>query len=382
MFKYYLLRVLRNKLYLFWCLVFPLGIMACMNVAFGNIYNVENSIDPIKTIVLTESDSMYAKGFVDLINTFADKDSDNYYYDLVVSGSREEAMELIRKGDAEILFIAGESEIEVYLTEKHSTTAGMLSKAMADTYKSNYKLISDAYMTAPDKVEEIMRGLTEQFEYTKADMGAFSDDPNPYTWYFFSTLVMGIFFTAMTGVNLVSDLKADVSREAARMSLSPSGKSRMIWYSFIARLLPAVTISAIHLIFMRFVFGISLGSNIFRLVLFVIVCDIFAISFGVVCGLIFKGSLDQRENKTTALLMISVFISGEMVMQLPGIIERYCPIINDINPATVMNMAFYRMSMYNDMFDFYFNMIKLIAVSVVFLTVGALVLRRERYASV
>ena len=69
-------------------------------------------------------------------------------------------------------------------------------------------------------------------------------------------------------------------------------------------------------------------------------------------------------------------------MQLPGIIERICPVINDINPATVMNMAFYRMAMFNDPFDFYVNMIKLVAVSVIFLTIGTLVLRREKYASV
>ena len=73
MFKYYLLKVLRNKIYLFWCLVFPLGIMACMNAAFGNIYNIENSIDPVKTIIVAESDSAYAEGFCDLVDEFADE---------------------------------------------------------------------------------------------------------------------------------------------------------------------------------------------------------------------------------------------------------------------------------------------------------------------
>ncbi len=382
MFKYYLLKVLRNKMYLFWCLVFPLGIMTCMNVAFGNIYEVENSIDPIKTALIMESDGMFAKGFGTLIEPFADKDSENYFFDMMEVPGREEAMSLLRSGDLEILFVATDDNIEVFLDEGHSTTAGVISKTMADAYRSNYKLISDAYAVSPAKAAEMTAMLQESVEYTKADMGAFADDPNPYTWYFFSTLVMGIFFTAMTGVNLVADLKADVSREASRLSVSPSGKGRMIWYSFIARLIPACMISSIHLLIMRFVFKIPLGNNVPRLVMFIMVCDIFAISFGVICGLIFKGTLDKRENKTTALLMISVFISGEMIMQLPGIIERVCPIINDINPATVMNMAFYRMAMFNDPFDFYVNMIKLVAVSVIFLTIGTMVLRREKYASV
>ena len=47
-----------------------------------------------------------------------------------------------------------------------------------------------------------------------------------------------------------------------------------------------------------------------------------------------------------------------------------------------MNMAFYRMALYNDPFDFYMNMGKLVIAAVVFLTIGVLVLRREKYASV
>ncbi len=381
MFKYYLKRVLRNKMYLFWCFAFPLVIMGCMYAAFGNIYDVENSIDPIKTVLITESDGGYAHGFKTLVDRFA-SGPEKTFFDMVQAKGKEEAMDMLMKGDIEILFVAGDEDIKVYLAQNHSTASGVVAKSVADIYKSNYKLISEAYETAPDKVGEIVKGLTEQFEYTKVDYGIFADDPNPYTWYFFSTLVMGIFFTAMNGVSLVSDLKADVSNEAARLSLSPGSKSKMIWSAFVARLLPAIVISSLHLVCLRFIFKVPMGNNPLRIILFVLTANIFAISFGVVCGLIFKGNLESRENKTTAVLMLSVFISGEMVMQLPGIIERSFPILNDINPATVMNMAFYRMSMYNDPLDFYLNMGKLIAVSVIFLTIGVIVLRRERYASV
>ena len=382
MFKYYLMKVLRNKMYLFWCFAFPLVIMGCMYAAFGNIYDAENSIDPIKTVVLMESEGGYAKGFKELVDRFAGSGGEEDFFDLTEASGREDAMTKVKTGDVDVLFIAGEDDIEVYLTENHSTSAGIIAKSMADTYKSNYKVISEAYETAPDKVEELVKGLSESFEYTQVDYGNFSEDPNPYTWYFYSTLVMGIFFTAMTGVNLVSDLKADVSREAARLSLSPSSKTKMIWYAFMARLLPATVISALHLVCMKFVFKVPLGNDILRIIMFVLVADIFSISFGVICGLIFKGNLESRENKTTAVLMISVFISGEMVMQLPGIIEKSCPIINDINPATVMNMAFYRMALYSDSLDFYVNLGKIVLLSVIFLTIGVIVLRREKYASV
>ena len=70
-----------------------------------------------------------------------------------------------------------------------------------------------------------------------------------------------------------------------------------------------------------------------------------------------------------------------MINTLPGTIEKYCPIVNDINPATVMNMTFYRMALYSDNLDFYLNMAKIVGAGVIFLAIGTLILRREKYAS-
>ena len=39
-------------------------------------------------------------------------------------------------------------------------------------------------------------------------------------------------------------------------------------------------------------------------------------------GLFMKGSLSQRENKATGIVMVSVFLSGEMVSNLPGIMRQ------------------------------------------------------------
>ncbi|MCR4585314.1 MAG: ABC transporter permease [Lachnospiraceae bacterium] len=386
MFRYYLLKALRNKNYLFWCMIFPLVIMLCMNAAFGNIYDAENRIDPKKTVVICESDSYFATHFAELINEFAKEASEQKFFELVNADSAGKGKELLLDSSAEILFIATEDDIEVYLSEDHSITSGIIAKSVVDRYKTSFLLLNDLYENAEnvpdDAFEEIGKDLEKKLTYTVQEKGIFSNSPNPYTWYFFSTLVMGMFFNAMTGVNLVSDLKADVSGEAMRLSVSPAKKGRMIFYAFIARLIPSLMITFIHLSIMKFGFKIPLGSDPLRLIIFVTVANIFSICFGVICGVIFKGTLVSRENKTTAVLMTSVFISGEMVAELPGIIEKNIPLLNDINPATVMNMALYRLAMYNNTYDFYLNMIKLIAASVIFLTYGAVILRREKYASV
>lgn len=381
MFKYYLCKNLRNVMFLFWSLIFPLALMTCMYLAFGNVYDMINSIDPIPTVLVAEDDSEFSQGFRDVLLTMSDEDAEDRYFILNEVESREEAQKSTNDGDSEIMFVVSDGNIEVYLPNDHSQTAGVVSQAVANSYKNKYTVIMDALERDPQAALKILEGTEEMEGYTKAREDVFSGDPNVYSWYFYSSLVMGICFNATGGAQIVSDLKADVTAVAARFSASPEKKSRMLLYSFLARLLPALCINLIQLFVMKNVFHISLGSDPVKLILFLVASNIFALSFGIVTGLMFKGTLENRANKITAIIMTSVFLSGEMINTLPGAIEKYCPIINDINPATVMNLAFYRMSIYSDNFDFYLNMAKIIGFGIIFLVIGTIILRREKYAT-
>ena len=381
MFKYYLCKNLRNVMFLFWSLIFPLALMTCMYLAFGNVYDMINSIDPLPTVLVAEDDSEFSQGFRDVLLTMSDEDAEDRYFILNEVESREEAQKSTNDGDSEIMFVVSDGNIEVYLPNDHSQTAGVVSQAVANSYRNKFKVITDAFERDPQAAMKILEGTEEMEGYTKAREDVFSGDPNVYSWYFYSSLVMGICFNATGGAQIVSDLKADVSAVAARFSASPEKKSRMLLYSFLARLLPALGINVIQLLVMKNVFHISLGNDPLKLALFIVASNIFALSFGIVTGLMFKGTLENRANKITAVVMTSVFLSGEMINTLPGAIEKTCPIINDINPATVMNLAFYRMSIFNDNFDFYLNMAKIIGFGVIFLVIGTIILRREKYAT-
>ncbi len=382
MFKYYLIKTLRNKMVLFWTLIFPLALMTVMKVAFGSIYDMQNSIDPMKTVIVTEGEGAYQDGFRDVVSTLSDKDSDNYYFDLTEEKDLAKAKDLLLDEKAEIVFSVKADSIEVFLSEDHSDTAAIISKSVADSFDQKYTMIKDAYMKDPSAAASIAQDISSMTASTKPVENAFDGDPDPYTWYFYSTFVMGIFFIAMMGVALVGDLKADVSAEAMRFSLSPAGKGKMIFYSYLSKLIPCLMITAIQLAYMKLVLNVPLGKDPLKLFAFTVSAIMFSLSFGVICGLFFKGTVSQRANKATAIIMTSVFLSGEMIGVLPGLFEQYCPIINDINPATVMNMTFYNLTVGNSVSGFYLNITKIIAVAALLLVVGALVLRREKYASV
>ena len=382
MFKYSIIKMFRSIGGLFWMFVFPLVLMTAMHFAFDSIYSYQNSIDPMKTILITEGQGVYQEGFEDLIESLSEEGSEDQLFILEEADSLEDAKAKLAGEEAEIIFVVSDGDVEVYLQENHSITSAAVAGSIADTYKQRYQLIADAWEQDPAFAMELVNNAVENVTYTVPEEDAFGAEPNPYNWYFLSTLVMGILFMAMMGINMVGDLRADVSAVAMRYSVSPARKGQMVVTAFAARVIPGLVIVAIQLMVMKYVFGIYLGNDYLKLALFVVSAVMFSISFGVICGLCFKGDVHQRGNKATSLIMISVFLSGEMISQLPGLFERYFPIFNKINPATVLNMALFKLTIGNSAEGFFTNIAEIIGLTVVFLAIGIAVLRREKYASV
>lgn len=363
--------------------VFPLVLMTAMHFAFGSIYDYQNSIDPIHTVYVKQSESEFANNFSRLLVRLHDG-SQQKLLELSGDADADHAIEQLADDETgtEVVYIINEDNIEVYLQENHSVTAAAVAGSIADTYTQRCQLIADAFEKDPAYAMELINDAAESVTYTVSEKDAFGAEPNPYNWYFLSTLVMGILFMAMMGINMVGDLRADVSAVAMRYSVSPARKGQMVVTAFAARVIPGLVIVAIQLMVMKHVFGIYLGNDYLKLALFAVAAVMFSISFGVICGLCFKGDVHQRGNKATSLIMISVFLSGEMISQLPGLFERYFPIFNKINPATVLNMALFKLTIGNSADGFYMNIAEIIGLTVVFLVIGIAVLRREKYASV
>ena len=113
----------------------------------------------------------------------------------------------------------------------------------------------------------------------------------------------------------------------------------------------------------------------------IIATTVFSICLGILLGMFFKGDIQSRENKTLGIVMLMVFMSGEMIVTLPGYIEKFVPIINRINPATIFNKIFYRIILCENTGDLGTNLLILFVASAVMLAISILILRRETYAS-
>ena len=217
-------------------------------------------------------------------------------------------------------------------------------------------------MTAPDKIGVVMDSLAKSISVMKPKstyLGDNENSANVYLWYFYSTIVMGMFFNVTSGIHTVFDIQGNLSGYGMRTSVSPKKKSKILLSAFLARYVVSCAITFFALTVMNRLFHVPLGDRLPQIILFVLVGNLFAMSLGSLFGLFTKGDENQRDNKATAFIMISVFLSGEMIVNLPGFLEKFCPIVNRINPATIMNFAFFRLVHYPTLTGFWLNIIKI-----------------------
>ncbi len=395
MYTYYLRKALRDKGFIFWSLAFPLLLMLCFTVTFKSPSESEVNFSPVKSAIVIGSEGVYSEEFENVVKNLADaeyvKNSTLGYsheiLNLIPVNSVEEAEKMILDNKLDVLFIAdGQKEkVDVKVGDDPATTTLMVARSVVESYRKNYTIMKDAAMTAPEKMEQVVRSMSDSISVMKAKTTLLDEEgksANVYTWYFYSTIVMGMFFNATSGVNTVFEIQGDLSGTGMRTSISPKKKWKILLSAFGARYSVCCAIAFFHLVILNKVYNIPMNNRVFELVVFVLLGNLFSMSLGSLIGLFTKGEQNQREGKATGLIMLSVFLSGEMIMVLPGLFEKYCPIINKVNPATIMNFAFYRLVNYPTLTGFWFNMIKIAAATVVFLTIAILKLRREKYAAV
>ena len=378
MLKYFLKMVLRNKTTLLWGLIFPIALMSLFKLTFGNIVSTENTLDLRKVDVVLDGEGLYQTNFKAMMDELSKNDSENGLKLEVKYTDEKEASEKLDSKDIDFYYYVNDEEVVVHLQEKYGVATGMIAREIADTYKFNMDIINDCMKTDPSKITEVTGSLSDRLSYISVGN---DEGTNMYEWYYISSIVMGILFDYALGIRVLATIRADVAGSAMRVSLSSSSKTKVVISCLFAQVITSLVKSAIYLLFLNFVIGMDVLSKAGIIIVAIIATTVFSICFGILLGMFFKGDIQSRENKTLGIVMLLVFMSGEMIVTLPGYIEKFVPIINRINPATIFNKIFYRIILCENTGDLGINLLILFIASAVMLAISILILRRETYAS-
>lgn len=382
-FLYTIKILMRAKVSLFWTLVFPILLVTFMYMAFGNIYEQDEMFSNIKVAVVTEDES--ANGLNYMLDALSDGD------DALLSVTRmsesdaeksladEEVEGIIYTDDVKLT--VAESSVNASILETVLSEYKQYEHALMDIYKDGIGL--QQYMSGTSGVDDmsnLVEKLSEQRSYY-TEKASTEGSQNVYNNYFYAIFAMSCLFASLSSIGMMNNLQANVSATGKRKNVSPQRKMTFVLAEFAALLLIHFVVEVISFIYMSCI-GVDFGDRVWEILLTLFVGCFIGLAIGVIVGAISKLAEGTKIGIVIGISMVMSILSDLCINGIKYEIQQHVPIINKLNPAALISDSFYALNVYSDHQVFTENIVIMIIEAVVLITVGILVVRRNRYASV
>ena len=373
---YRLKQTLRDRSILFWTIAFPmiLGTFFFMSFGFGDLAkHDENATEiPIAMVVRAQSaQTETQKAFL------AEVQKEKLI--AIKSYSTEKAAEeKLEDGKISGLFYLDQ---DFSLTVTRSDLNASILKLILDSYNKNVAMISDIAKEHPEKLPAAIATMSDLKPAVKA-VAPNGKTTSGFLQCFFALIAYACLSGVFLGVNNSFETQANLSALGARRSISPTPKLTLILVDFIVILMVDFISVLLLTLYITKGFGISLGDNLFGIIVTVLMGCVIGVSLGIVLGASNKASINLKMGLTVALTLVPSFLAGLMFQNMGIIVEKYCPLLNRINPAAVLADAFYCLSVYDNPARYARDMWTLAIMSVICIAIAFSLLRRERYDSI
>lgn len=373
LYKYRLKSLLCMKEDIFWCLFFPIILCTCFFAAFSGISDKTNNFHSIPTAVVYEKENAIFKATLDAVSK---SDTQGEEFLNVTETDIASAKSLLNDGKVDAIIYVGD---EISMTVAKSGLNQTAVQSFLDEFEQKSSLISDIVKENPDKLVSLIGNIFSSRTYISEKK--LTDSPmDEMSVYYFSLIGMAALFGGFLGSSVARQMQPNITPEGMRKSTAPVKRHTMIAAEFLAAYTLQLISMAILLFYMICVLRINLGNEAGYVALTCAAGSLVGIASG-----IFVGSLPVKENVQIAIFLVyslgSSFLSGLMVHPIKIWIEKSVPIINRINPATLIQDALYSLVIYNTHERFFTNIITLTVISVILCTLSYLMTRRKNYAN-
>ena len=103
---------------------------------------------------------------------------------------------------------------------------------------------------------------------------------------------------------------------------------------------------------------------------------------GTAIGTVVKANENIKTGILLTITMLGCFLSGMMGITMKYIIDKNIPIINKINPASMITDGFYALYYYDTLNRYFFNIASLLIFSGIAIIISYMSLRRQKYDSI
>lgn len=361
-------------------------------MAFSNIENSEKL--EIINIAIVENDEfqnneLYKQAF----KTLSDEENEDRLFNTKYV-TEEEAKQLLEKDEITGYMILEEDNPKVVVTTsginetilkyvvEEITTNVQIVENLIDK-EINKELSSGIYNLYNLDYKKIYENVLEKTQNQEAKITDISNNNLSYTMIEFYTLIaMTCLYGGTLGMVAINKNLANMSSNGKRVSVAPTPKGKVIFSSILASYITQLIGLTLLFIYTIFVLKVDYGTNLPLIILLGIVGSLAGLSMGLAIGTILKANENVKIGIVIAVTMLGCFLSGMMGITMKYLIDKNAPIINKINPASMITDGFYSLYYYDTLDRYYFNIISLVVFSLVMIIVSYTSLRRQKYDSI
>lgn len=388
-FKYSLKDLLRNKMLIFWTFAFPIILGTLFKVAFSNIENSEK-LDIINIAIVQNEEFENNEAFKTSFEKLSDENNEDRLFNTQYT-TKEEAKDLLNKGE-----IIGYMELKQDKPVLTFVTNGIdetVFKHVAEEIVQTSDIIKQLSQTQIQKqiasgnyninYDEIYNKAIEMAKENNVELKNISNSNLSYTMIEFYTLIaMTCLYGGMLSMVSINQTLANMSNKGKRIAVSPTKKSIIILSSLLASYIVQLIGLAILFLYTLFVLGVDYGSNTGLIILLAIVGSFAGLALGTFVGTIFKASENTKTGILIALTMLGCYLSGMMGITMKYVVDKNVPIINKINPASMITDGFYSLYYYDRLDRYWFNIASLLIFALILVIISFFSLRRQKYDSI
>lgn len=388
-FKYSLKALLRNKMLIFWTFAFPIILGTLFKVAFSNIENSEK-LDIINIAIVQNEEFENNEAFKTSFEKLSVENNEDRLFNTQYT-TKEEAKDLLNKGE-----IIGYMELKQDKPVLTFVTNGIdetVFKHVAEEIVQTSDIIKQLSQTQIQKqiasgnyiinYDEIYNKAIEMAKEDNVKLKNISNSNLSYTMIEFYTLIaMTCLYGGMLSMVSINQILANMSNKGKRIAVSPTKKSIIILSSLLASYIVQLIGLAILFLYTLFVLGVDYGSNTGLIILLAIVGSFAGLALGTFVGTIFKASENTKTGILIALTMLGCYLSGMMGITMKYVVDKNVPIINKINPASMITDGFYSLYYYDRLDRYWFNIASLLIFALILVIISFFSLRRQKYDSI
>ncbi|MDR2492264.1 MAG: ABC transporter permease [Coriobacteriales bacterium] len=233
-------------------------------------------------------------------------------------------------------------------------------------------------------IAELSETLAHPLQFTK-ELRVTANDASGSVRYYYALLGFAALMTAQVGMLTVVRTQANLSPLGARRALGGTNRSVTLVAGLLASWLLSFVCILIAYCYIRFALGVSFGGRDPACVLGLAAATLMATSFGTLIGAIPRMTLGAKGGiliGITCLASLFAGLYGTPAQRLSDWLSREAPAFQQINPVQQVSTLFYTLYYYDGYEAFFSTVGALLVFSAACLALAAVLMGRQRYASV